>query len=295
MQLSEFSYLDGFELVQDAPFSVTGKLSTPLERILVPLRSGKFADAVNQNPRITCVVTTREIAHLLAPHLGVAIAARPDDVHSEIHAVCAKHADDELRRVANDIAVTASVHQSAQVAEYGVRIGDSVEIGANVVIYPGTIIESGSVVHAGTILGLPGFNTGKIGGRQRIVPPIGGVRIGRHVELLGNVCIARAVYGGYTTVGRETLVDNLAYIAHDCIIGDRVQICALVCVLGRVVIGDDVYLGPSAVVVNGAKVGAKARVSMGAVVTKDVPAGSTVSGNFAIEHSRFLSHIKAIR
>lgn len=33
---------------------------------------------------------------------------------------------------------------------------------------------------------------------------------------------------------------------------------------------------------------------MGAVVTKDVPDNSQVSGNFAIEHELFIEHLKSI-
>ena len=60
-------------------------------------------------------------------------------------------------------------------------------------------------------------------------------------------------------------------------------------------IGDEAYIGPSSVIINGARIGEKAKVSIGAVVTRDVPAGETVSGNFAIPHDRFLTHLRAVR
>jgi UDP-3-O-[3-hydroxymyristoyl] glucosamine N-acyltransferase len=91
------------------------------------------------------------------------------------------------------------------------------------------------------------------------------------------------------------VADNLVYIAHDVQIGRRVQICALVNILGRATIGDGAYLGPSAVIKNGLSLGANARVNIGAVVTQDVAAGAAVSGNFAISHERFLDHIRSIR
>jgi acetyltransferase-like isoleucine patch superfamily enzyme len=116
-----------------------------------------------------------------------------------------------------------------------------------------------------------------------------------YVELLANVCVARALFGGETTLGEETVADNLVYIAHDVQIGRRVQICALVNILGRVEIGDEAYIGPSSVIINGARIGEKAKVSIGAVVTRDVPAGTTVSGNFAIPHDRFLTHLRSVR
>jgi UDP-3-O-[3-hydroxymyristoyl] glucosamine N-acyltransferase len=46
-----------------------------------------------------------------------------------------------------------------------------------------------------------------------------------------------------------------------------------------VVIGDDVYIGPSAVILKGVHIGRGAFVEPGAVVTRDVPAGARVLGN----------------
>lgn len=43
-------------------------------------------------------------------------------------------------------------------------------------------------------------------------------------------------------------------------------------------IEDDVYIGTGAVVIGGVKVGSRARIGAGAVVTKDVPADATVVG-----------------
>lgn len=44
-------------------------------------------------------------------------------------------------------------------------------------------------------------------------------------------------------------------------------------------IGDDVWIGPHAVIVGGINVGNGARVLGGAIVTRDVPAGAMVGGN----------------
>lgn len=104
-----------------------------------------------------------------------------------------------------------------------------------------------------------------------------------------------AFFGGHTSLGEETVADNLVYIAHDVQIGRRVQICALVNVLGRTIVGDEAYLGPSCVVKNGLVLGARARVNIGAVVTTDLAEDAIVSGNFAVPHDRFLDHIRSIR
>lgn len=293
--LREFQGFAGLEVLRDGPFALTGKLSTPLDRLCVPLRSAKYLDEVNANPRVSAVITTRDIAEGLAPRFAVAIAENPDSAHAELHARLAEGHEAELRARANRIDASAIIDSSARIADHGVEIGARVRIGPHVSIAPGVVVEDDCVLHPGVSLGVPGFNTGIIGGRQRIIPQLGGVRLRPYVELLANVCVARALFGGETTVGEETVADNLAYIAHDVQIGRRVQICALANILGRVEIGDEAYIGPSSVIVNGARIGERAKVSIGAVVTRDVPAGATVSGNFAISHDRFLTHLRTVR
>lgn len=294
-KLSAYQGLAGLEVLRDGPFLATGKLSTPLAGLCVPLRSLKYVDEVNANHRIVAVITNREIVDAVDTRVAVAVADDPDAAHTEIHALLAQARETKLRAQPNRIDASAVIDPAARIAPYGVEIGARVRIGANVTLAPGVVVESDCVLHPGVALGVPGFNTGIIGGRQCIIPQIGGVRLKPFVELLANICVARALFGGETTLGEETVADNLAYIAHDVQIGRRVQICALANILGRAVIEDEAYIGPSAVIRNGLHIGARAKISIGAVVTMDVAAGDVVSGNFAISHDRFLDHVRSIR
>jgi len=294
-RLSDFSGLAGLEVLRDGDFDTPGKLSTPLGGLCVPLRSASYLTEVNDNAAIVAVITTRDLADGLASRLAVGVAEHPDAAHSEILAKVAADREVRLRSRANVIDSTAIIDPAASIASHAVEIGPRVRVGPNVVIGPGVAIEADCVLHSGVTLGVPGFNTGIIAGRQRIVPQLGGVRLKPFVELLANVCVARALFGGETTLGEETVADNLVYVAHDVQVGRRVQICALANILGRVTIGDGAYVGPSAVIRNGLNVGARAKISLGAVVTRDVAEGSVVSGNFAIAHERFLGHLRTIR
>jgi UDP-3-O-[3-hydroxymyristoyl] glucosamine N-acyltransferase len=294
-RLLSFQGVAGLSVVRDGLFATTGKLSTLLDGICVPLRSGKFLAEVNSNPRVAAVVTTPELAEGLDSRLAVAIAADPDAAHSELHAALARQHEAEIKARPSRIDASAVIDSAARISPYGVEIGPRVHVGPNAAIAAGVHVEADCILHAGVVLGVPGFNVGVIGGRQRIVPQMGGVRLKQYVELLAHTCVARAVFGGETTIGEEVVADNLVYIAHDVQIGRRVQICALVNILGRTIVEDGAYIGPSAVIRNGLRIGAGARVSIGSVVTRDVEAGAIVSGNFAIEHDRFLSHLRSIR
>lgn len=294
-RLSEFASLARMEIVRDGDFAVTGKLSTPLRGLCVPLRSARFLDEVNAHPNVAAVITTFDIARDVNDQFAVAIAEKPDEAHSEVHAACAHQQDAVLRSRANRIDPSALIHPAAVIADYGVVIGPAVQIGPMVQIAPGSTIEEGAKLHAGVVIGVEGFNTGVVGGRLRVLPQLGGVRIGAHAELLAHVSVARALFGGETVIGEEVMIDCKAYIAHDAQLGRRVQVCALANILGRVEIGDEAYVGPSAVIKNGLKIGARAKVSMGAVVTKDVPADGWVTGNFALPHDQFLTKLRTPR
>lgn len=85
-------------------------------------------------------------------------------------------------------------------------------------------------------------------------------------------------------IGRHFHCNIYSYVAHDCVIGDYVTFAPNVCCNGNVHIEDHAYIGTGAILKQGAPdkplvIGAKATVGMGAVVTKDVPAGVTVVGN----------------
>ncbi len=294
-RLGAFEGVGGLKVLRDAAFAVTGKLSTPLDGLLAPLRSERYLAEANACARLAAVITTPDLAERLDGRLGVAVAREPDVAHAEVHAQLAAARAAALQAQPTTIDPSAQIDGSASIAPYGVEIGAGVYVGPRCVVLPGSTIEADCVLHVGAVIGVAGFQVARIGGRQRIAPQLGGVRLARGVELLADVSVARALFGGETLVGEETLADCHVYIAHDCRIGARVQICALANILGRVEIGDDAYIGPSAVVVNGARIGAGGKVTMGAVVTRDVPAGTTVSGNFAIEHDRFLDHLRAIR
>jgi sugar O-acyltransferase (sialic acid O-acetyltransferase NeuD family) len=85
-------------------------------------------------------------------------------------------------------------------------------------------------------------------------------------------------------IGRHFQCNIYSYVAHDCVIGDFVTFAPKVCCSGNVHIEDDVYVGTGAILRQGAagkplRIGKGAVIGMGAVVTKDVPAGATVIGN----------------
>ena len=113
------------------------------------------------------------------------------------------------------------------------------------------------------------------------------------VEICSHCHIARGTMEQDTTIiGRHCKIDAFVYIGHGTVIGERTLLLAGAMVPGNCVIGSNCWIGVNATISNQIHIEEKSRVSLGAVATKDVPAGQTVTGNFAIDHKKFLSNLK---
>jgi len=99
-------------------------------------------------------------------------------------------------------------------------------------------------------------------------------RLGRGSIVLQNVVITSG-----TTVGDHVLISQGAQLAHDVVVADYVTLAPAVIVCGAVTIRESAYLGAGAVIAPGVMVDVEALVGIGATVTENVAAGSTVFGN----------------
>jgi acetyltransferase-like isoleucine patch superfamily enzyme len=144
-------------------------------------------------------------------------------------------------------------------AARGVRLGSGVRVD----VRPGGSLELGSGV--------------AIGDGSRLDVASGDVRIGAG-SVLGRRCVVAA--RERVTVGeRCRLGDEVVLMDFDRDVSDverPVREQALV--TGAIAIGDGAVLDDTVVVLRGATVGPSARVTTRSVVTRDVPAGTTVGG-----------------
>jgi maltose O-acetyltransferase len=124
-----------------------------------------------------------------------------------------------------------------------------------------------------------------------------GAQVGDGTQVMRGLAVHNAGDGlGALRLGRDCHVGRQVFVDLACPVhvGDRATLSMRAMVLthmsvghsrcGRarraapVVIGDDAYIGAQAVLMPGVRVGAAAVVGAGAVVTHDVPGGSTVAG-----------------
>lgn len=89
--------------------------------------------------------------------------------------------------------------------------------------------------------------------------------------------------GPNVSIGRHVQIQPMTTLAHDARVGDYSTICTSN-IAGWVLIGDEVFIGVGAAIVNGTasrpiQIGQGAVIYAGAVVTKSVPPGMKVAGN----------------
>ena len=87
-----------------------------------------------------------------------------------------------------------------------------------------------------------------------------------------------ASIGTGALVGTHVIVNSGVIVEHDVIVGDFTHLAPGVIVGGGSRIGADAFIGLGARIRDHVTIGDRAIVAMGAVVTADVPAGTTVAG-----------------
>ena len=288
-----------FVVIKDATFNQLGMATSVFEKsgVLAFLSDVKFIKDVLSNVSVTAVLTTQDIYELLKDDLknyGVLIAEQPKKVFYQIHNYLSQH-QFYWKTFNNDIDSSSVIDPNALIADHSVKIGKNVLIEAQVIINPGVIIGDDVILRSGTIIGSHGFQFLNQDQQVTAVISAGMVLIGNRVEIQHQCCVDRGVLGGTTIIKDDVKIDNFVHIAHDCIIGDRTFITAGVKFGGRTVVGKDCWLGINATISNGLFIGDDVTISLGSVVTRDVDSGKTVTGNFAVDHDRFIQFIKSIR
>jgi len=99
-------------------------------------------------------------------------------------------------------------------------------------------------------------------------------------ELGAGVALAPfACVGPGVRVGELVMLNTYASLGHDAVVGRACVLASYAVATGHATLDDEAFLATHAVVTPGRRVGARARVSAGAVVFHDVPAGWLAAGN----------------
>jgi UDP-3-O-[3-hydroxymyristoyl] glucosamine N-acyltransferase len=172
----------------------------------------------------------------------------------------------------------------------GVTIKGKVRIGKNVHLHSGVRIESqasigsGTIIHANTVIGADGYGYRQKDGRHLKVPQVGGVVIGKNVEIGALSTVDRGTITD-TEIGEGSKIDNQVHVAHNCKIGRHCLMAGKSALSGSVTLGDYVIIGAEGAVTEHVSVTDKVTIAGRSGVTKDITEeGITVSGFPARPH-----------
>ena len=296
MLLSEvYKLIEGARILKDEEIDYLGLTTAECDKkILSFIENEKYIKDLSKD--IKAVITNQHIGEKLKGSYGVIIANNPRMDYFKLHNKLAKSKNyirDEFKTIVGE---NCEISNLASISNKNVKIGNNVKIEEFVVIRENTIIGDNSIIRTGVILGGEGYEYKRVDGVIMNVTHCGGVIIGNNVEIQYNSCIDKALYTwDNTIIGDYSKLDNLVHIEHGVKIGERCLIASRTTFGGRTVLGCDSWVGLGAVVSNNLKLGNNVSVSLGSVVTKSLEDGAKVSGNFAIEHNKYIDFIKTIR
>jgi UDP-N-acetylglucosamine acyltransferase len=162
------------------------------------------------------------------------------------------------------------------VVEPGVILGAGTRLDAHAVIRSGTRLGPGNVVHPFAVLGGDPQERTYAGEPTRL-------EVGEGNTFREGVTVHRGSIkgGGVTRVGSGSLFMGGVHVAHDCALGDRLELANGVLLAGHVILADGVVIGGGAALAPFVRVGPRAFVAAGAMVEHDVPPFVIVAGDRA--------------
>ena len=228
---------------------------------------------------------------------GLAICSNPKYLFYKLHNyLFTKTSFYNHKKFKTKVGKNCSISRKAFISETNVIIGDNVIVEENVIVRNNVTIEENVIIRAGSIIGGEGFQIISNNEKNFSVSHAGGVIIKSNVEIQYLTTIDKGIFKDNTILDSYTKVDNQVQIAHGTKIGKRCLLASNSMISGNVVLEDDIWVGPSSVISSSVRIGAKSYISIGSVVANNIKPGSRVSGNFAINHNKFLiNHAKSIR
>jgi len=173
-------------------------------------------------------------------------------------------------------------------------VGENCVLYASVVLYDNVHLGDACVIQANTTIGADGFGYNWDGKQHQHMPQIGGVRIGRGVEIGANCCIDAGTFEP-TEIGDGCIFDNQVQIGHNSKIGRFVIMCGQVGISGSACIGDGALFAGKSGAAGHLHVGAGAKIAARAAVMSDVEPGQTVAGQPAVDiklHQRMMAMMR---
>lgn len=284
MKISEI-IIDKLNLSVDSTLVMNqlGMLNTVLPGSLSFIDSIDYIEELEKNENVTTVLVKEELVDALPKRIGKVLSKDPKYDFFSLHNYVS---ETNGIKIESRISSSGLIDDSSYISHYNVVIEDNVCIGPNVTILENVHIKSHVIVQSGTVIGSNGFEIKRTKKGIISVYHDGGVILEEGVEVGANCSIDKGIYGLNTSIGANTKLDNNIHIAHNAKIGSGCFLVAGCCVLGSVEIGNEVWIGPMATIINTVKIGDGAEIAVGSIVSRDVDKNIKVIGKMGIPKAR---------
>ena len=297
----------------ESDFEVTGvaPIESAVPGTVTFIANPKYAPAARTTQASAIIVDEKfpEVGKALLrtrnPHFAYARAAelfhRPPQYAAGIHPTAVVDASARIGANASigpyvvierDVTIGESCTLLSHVVIYrGVTIGNNFFAHAHVSVREHSEIGNNVLLHNGVVIGSDGFGFAKDDrGNWYKVPQSGKVVIEDNVEIQANSCVDRGSMGE-TRIGRNTKIDNLVQVGHNCIVGENSLLCAQVGLAGSTELGKNVILAGQVGVAGHCKVGDGVVITAQSGTHGDIPAGSVISGFPGFDNKQWLRSV----
>ncbi len=189
---------------------------------------------------------------------------------------------------------SATIHLSAFIAPFNVRIMESVIVEPLASIMADTVIHKGSLIRSGARIGADNFDRHhtKDGEIIRMISNNKAI-IHENVEVGYNSVINKGDSGRDTVIGKNTAIHDAVQVCHGVQIGENCHVWGGVFFCGHSTIGSRTRIQPRAIISNMVEVGDDCHIGINALVTKDLDDREVFFGNRSLRSKASLDLLKA--
>ena len=262
------------------------------EQSICFVKSKKFIDTLSSSAG--AVITTQEIADQLTNNNNFIIVKDPYLAYADASKVF--YQKYKIENDAKDPVFGENVLIGKNsVINSNCRIGNNVIIYDNVSIYPRTTIGDNSIIHSGTVIGSDGFGYAQSSDGWNKIEHLGGVIIGKNVEIGAKSAIDRGALGD-TVIEDGVKIDNHVHVAHNSYIGENTAIAGQSGMAGSVKIGKNCQIAGHVGIVGHIEIADNVIIMAKTLVTKSIKEAGVYSGVMPMQKHkdslRFIAKIK---
>ena len=262
------------------------------EQSICFVKNKKFIETLSSSAG--AVITTQEIADQLRNNKNFIVVKDPYLAYADASKVFFQKY--KLENDAKDTVFGENVLIGKNsVINSNCSIGNNVIIYDNVSIYPRTTIGDNSIIHSGTVIGSDGFGYAQSSDGWNKIEHLGGVRIGKNVEVGAKSAIDRGALGD-TVIEDGVKIDNHVHVAHNSYIGENTAIAGQSGMAGSVKIGKNCQIAGHVGIVGHIEIADNVIIMAKTLVTKSIKEAGVYSGVMPMQKHkdslRFVAKIK---